>query len=240
MLHDQGDSQKSARRPSPGRSRPHLTTIASDPHGSSCLTPRPVPRSFPHPLEPGSAMADRITPSGHFTAQVRPGPGALASSSGRNRRVPRSLSPASCVVLPEGGSPERQRVNCVCVWLHARITSLPQRFRSSRPFFENSREVRARWVGLTNSGARATREIESVRVCPLESRSQTGACPFARFRLWSAVALRGTSAYDESVCAELDRSTAGVLNSSADWPTTGQTPEPLPGEALAIPSHENL
>jgi hypothetical protein len=143
-----------------------------------------------------SATADRIAPSRHFTAQVRPGPGALASPSGRNRRVPRSLSPAPCLVLPEGEVPVRQGLNCVCVWLHARITSLPQRFRSSRPFLENSREVRARWVGLTNSGARATREIESVRVCPLEPRSQTGACPSARFRLWSAVVLRNTLAFD--------------------------------------------
>ena len=34
------------------------------------------------------------------------------------------------------------------------------------PFLEDSRGVKARWVELTNSGARATREIKSVRVCP--------------------------------------------------------------------------
>ena len=45
----------------------------------------------------------------------------------------RTLFPAPCLVLPEG-DPGREGVNCVCVWLHARITSLQQRFRSSRPF----------------------------------------------------------------------------------------------------------
>ena len=63
-----------------------------------------------------SAMADRITPSRHFTAQVRPGPGALASPSGRNRRVPRSLSPAAVRGPPRGREPRTAGVElCVCL-----------------------------------------------------------------------------------------------------------------------------
>ncbi len=71
--------------------------------------------------------------------------------------------------------------SCVRDWLHAPNESLPIRVRSSRAFFKEFEEVGARWVELTNSGPRATRDVKPVRVCPLDSRSQTATAVPADF-----------------------------------------------------------
>ena len=139
-----------------------------------CLTPRPDRGPSHSPWVnvvsiPSDFMTSRF-------ARACIGPGSRPLPGYRTQPTSRPASPLDHAAADTPASkpyPKRTERSIVCV-IGSMHSSSHYRKDSVRqgPFLEDSRGVKARWVELTNSGARATREIKSVRVCPLDSRSQ--------------------------------------------------------------------
>ncbi len=138
------------RRPPMERIRPALPMVdryqLSKKAPLSKANPRSVSSTCDHRLIDDRSLEDIMLGTGK-ESRSRP------TTKGQPERLCLSEpAPPWRLGAPRRG-PERFRsMDCVCVWLHALSQSLPMSFRSSRPIFENSREVKAGWVELTNSG----------------------------------------------------------------------------------------